>query len=329
MRLRDRLLSMHWTLEQQWFGVWEVRNFYTTLEQRAKAGAEITFGYVLMVVASAALATSGLLLNNPAVVIGSMCVAPFVGPSRAVCIGGLLRNRKLFLGGLFKQLFGLLFIGAGMAHVITALLLAFVPGVEITSEILLRAMPTRLDVVLSIFIAVAAGAAASLALSADPRIVDTPWGQVIDAIIGVEIAIALIPPASVVGIGVAFGRLDISLNAFLLLMVNVLGLDILGSMLMLVLRGVRFEHLALEKAVRQTVESTVTTISSATLLGSAIDVTLLTPVAAHVNVTLRHRAGETMPDSLAQIIAANVEERTGCRSEVTVEMIPYQTYSTL
>ena len=55
-----------------------------------------------------------------------------------------------------------------------------------------------LDLVLTIIIAVGAGAAASLALTADPRIVANPWGQIIDAMIGVEIAISLLPPASVI-----------------------------------------------------------------------------------------------------------------------------------
>ncbi len=223
MSFKNRLLEIHWTLAQRWFGVWEVRNYYTTLEDRAKAGAEITFGYVLMVMASAVLATGGLLLDSPAVVIGSMCVAPFLGPSWAVCIGWLFRNRRVFLSGLLKQLFGLLIVGAGLAYAITSMLRVSAPDVGLTAEILLRAMSTPKDVVLSIMIAIAAGAAASLALAADPRIVETPWGQVIDAVIGVEIAISLIPPASVVGIGLAFGRLDISRNALLLLLVNVLG----------------------------------------------------------------------------------------------------------
>ena len=63
MRFGDRLLDIRWTLGREWFGVWEVRDYYTTLEQRAKAGAEITSGYILMVLVSAALATGGLLLN--------------------------------------------------------------------------------------------------------------------------------------------------------------------------------------------------------------------------------------------------------------------------
>ena len=53
-------------------------------------------------------------------------------------------------------------------------------------------MPTTRDVVLNALIALSAGAAASLALVTQPQIIESPWGQVVDAIIGVEIAI---PPS--------------------------------------------------------------------------------------------------------------------------------------
>jgi uncharacterized hydrophobic protein (TIGR00271 family) len=329
MSLMHYLQETQWTLRRKWFGVWGVRDYYTTLEQRAQAGAEVTFGYILMVSASAILATGGLLLNSPAVVIGSMCVAPFLGSSRAVCIGGLFRNRSVFLGGLVKQLFGLLIIGAGLAYIITALLRISVPEVGITAEILLRAMPTARDAVLSVLIAITAGVAASLALSADPHVVETPWGQVIDAVIGVEIAISLIPPAAVIGIGLAFGRLDISRNAFLLLGVNVLGLDVFGSMLMLALHGIRVKYLTIEKAIRQTAESTLDDVPDLVPVSSTIHVTLLSDIVARVYVTVRNQAGRTIPGTLAQTIATHVKNGTGCRSEVTVEVIPCQTYSTL
>ncbi|TFG72591.1 MAG: DUF389 domain-containing protein [Anaerolineales bacterium] len=316
-------------MRREWFGVWEVRDYYTILEQRAMAGAKVTYGYILMVVAAAILATGGLLLNSPAVVIGSMCVAPFLGPSRAVCIGGLFRNRRIFLGGLFKQLFGLLIMGVGMAYLITTVLLAIVPGVGITPEILLRAMPTSRDVVLTAMVAITAGAAASLALSANPQVVDSPWGQVIDAMIGVEIAISLIPPASVVGIGLAFGRMDISQNALLLLIMNVLGLDIVGSMVMMALRGIRVHYLTIEKAVRRTAEKTLMNVPDIIPVSSTINVTLLSDTVASVYVTLRNLGIGVAPDSLAQSIATRIIDETGCRSEVTVEIIPTQTYSTL
>jgi uncharacterized hydrophobic protein (TIGR00271 family) len=329
MSLKNRLLGMHWTLTQKWFGLWEVRNYYTMLEQRAKAGAELDFGYVLMVLAAGILATSGLLLNSTAVIIGSMCVAPFLGPSRAVCIGALFRNRKVFVGGLIKQLLGLLVLGAGLAFGITKFMRASVPGVGITQEILLRAMPDARYVVLSVLVALAAGAAASLALAADPRVVQTAWGQVIDAVIGVEISVSLLPPASVVGIGLALGQPALARDALLLLLVNVVGLDIIGSTLMLALRGVRAHHLELEKSIRQAVEWTLAACSSVTPVGSSIDVILLAPKAANVLITARSAMGEEWPDALAQTIAKRILEETGCRSEVTLQLIPHETYSTL
>ena len=56
--------------------VWSVRDYHTMLEQRAIAGATISWGYVSMTAATTVMATAGLLLNSPAAVIGAMCVAP-------------------------------------------------------------------------------------------------------------------------------------------------------------------------------------------------------------------------------------------------------------
>jgi len=102
VNLRERMVIFHWRWAQGRFGIWGVRDYYTLLEQMAKEGANVTFGYVLMILAAALLATAGLLIDSPAAIIGAMCVAPFLTPSRAVCIGALFRNRRVFLGGLFK-----------------------------------------------------------------------------------------------------------------------------------------------------------------------------------------------------------------------------------
>ncbi len=329
MPRKNTFFEMRWTLNQNWFSVWGVRDYYTNLEQRAIAGAEITFGYVLMVIISAFLATGGLLLNSPAIVIGSMCVAPFLGASRAVCIGGLFHNHKVMLGGLAKQLLGLVVIGAGVAYALTSLLQASVPGIEITPEILLRAMPTMREAVLSIIVAISAGVAASLSLTADPKIVETPWGQVVDAVIGVEIAISLIPPASVIGIGLAFGQPNISYNAFLLMIVNVLGLDLFGSMFMLAFRGIRYKHLVMEKKIRQAVEFALIASPINWLGEYTINVTLLGDDIATIQAKVRNQPHETPPTDLARSITAFVYERTGFRSEVTLEIVPAQISSTL
>jgi uncharacterized membrane protein len=216
-----------------------------------------------------------------------------------------------------------------MAYIITVLLKYGLSGVEVTHEILLRAMPNKLNLVLSVFIAISAGIAASLAIAAEPQSADAPWGEVIDAAIGVEIAISLIPPASVIGIGLAFGRLDIGWHAFLLLMVNILGLDIFGSMLMLGLHGVRVSYLAMETTIRRTVESSLAKALGTITLVSTINVTLLDATAAKVHVTVRHQIGEIHLADLAKAIGDEIYNRLGYRSEVMVETIPCQTYSTL
>ena len=257
-----------------------------------------------------------------------MCVAPYLGPSRAVCIGGLFRNWGVTIRGLVKQLVGLMLVGAGTAYAVTTALQTAFPGIEVTHEITLRAMPTVHHVVLSVLVAAAAGAAASLALSADPRVVETPWGQIFDAVIGVEIAISLIPPACVVGIGLAFGQPLISRNALLLLLVNVLGLDILGSMLMLAIRGVRARYLDLEKAVQRAAESVLAGTPGVLFRASTVDVTLLAEKAVDVRATVRCSGDGGLASVLAPAIATAIQEGTGCRSEVTVDVIPSHSCST-
>lgn len=307
-------------------GVWAVRDYHTTLEKRAIAGAEVTPGYFYMVVAATVMATAGLLLDSAAAVIGAMCVAPFMAPSRAVCIGVLFRNWPVFLGGFAKQLVGLLVIGVSVAAVITVILDRNVSGIAITHEILIRAMPTTRDVVLSTLIALSAGAAASLALVAQPHIVETPWGQIIDAIIGVEIAISLVPPAAVIGIGLALGTPEHSLNALYLLLLNVLALDFIGSGAILVLRGVRLRYLELEKKIRAAVVVTLDVVPGFIAFGSTVHVTLLGDHDAEIEVILRRRFGGKVPETLATSIAERIEQETGCRSDVTVEVIPLLTY---
>jgi len=329
MSWRNWYAQVRWTLGREWFGVWEVKNYYTRLEERARIGAQITFGYFLLVLAAATISTGGLLTNNTAVVIGSMCVAPFLGPSRAVCIGALFRDRRIFLGGLFKQLIGLLLVGTTCAYLITAILAARGFDLPLNAEIVARSMPTMRDVILSILIATTAGVAASLALVADPQIAETPWGQVIDAMIGVEIAISLIPPAAVVGIALALARPDIALRAFWLLMINVLGLDILGSTLTLGLRGVRIRYLRMEQAIRRAVTGVLAGAMGVTLTDSVVDVTLLNPSVATVRVTA-YMPGDASPASdLAQRMAESIEKTAGFRAAVPADLVPRQAYSTL
>jgi uncharacterized hydrophobic protein (TIGR00271 family) len=280
-----------------------------------------------LIIAAGFLATGGLLANNAAVIIGAMCVAPFLGPSRSVCIGGLYLDKKIFWRGLAKQLVGLFIVGAGLAYIITTILISTTPGTAITDEVLLRAMPTGKDVVLTVIIAVAAGAGATLAFTADPHVVDAPWGQLLDVMIGVEIAISMLPPASVIGIGFAFGNLTIVRNAATLLIVNILALDVLGSMLIFVLLGIRRRYFDLERTVRQVAESALRGISEAVHDNSTVDVTLVNEVDAEVQIRLRSHTEEVSAD-FAQAISQEILQEAECSSVVIVEVAPCQVFST-
>ncbi len=131
-----------------------------------------------------------------------------------------------------------------------------------------------------------------------------------------------------IGIGLAFGNLSISRNAAVLLVVNVLALDVLGSMLIFFLRGMRKQHFDLEHTLRQIAESALQEISEVVHNISVVDITLQNESEACIYITLRGHTNE-IPADFAQTINRRISQKTGCRSDVTIELSPCQMYSTL
>jgi len=63
--------------------------------------------YVLMTVISAAdRATAGLLLNSPATVVGSMVIAPLIGPAMSAAVGTVVDDEEMFRRGVRMQVLG-------------------------------------------------------------------------------------------------------------------------------------------------------------------------------------------------------------------------------
>ncbi len=309
--------------------VWGIRDFYSNLERRSKEGSEFSLGYFALVVAASLLVTGGLLANSVAVVIGSMCVAPFLGPSRAVCVGGVFKRWKTVGKGLLKQLFGLLIIGFAIAFLVTVAFLRLAPKIVVTPEIMARTLPTLKDVYLAMFIAISSGVAASLALVATPRIVSEPWQELLDAMIGVEIAISLVPPASVVGIGLAFGLVDISVHSLFLLMINVIGLDFVGSLLVLYLWGIEPKLLHLEKRIKETTEKAIKNVVKADSI--LPEVILLSYKKADVHVRLFCYAFEIHEHAdlaeLAKKVSTEIKKETGVSNNVRIIVTPVHVYA--
>jgi len=185
------------------------------LASRAEQMAPETRTFTVLAVVSAVVATAGLLLDSPAVVVGSMVIAPLLGPAMATAVGTVVDEQALFRRGVGLQIAGgLLAVGAATVFAAVLRFSGVVPAdaatVFATPEIAERLTPG----LLALPVALGAGVAGALSLSAG----------VSAALVGVMIAAALVPPTAVVGIGVAWGRPTAVIGAGLLVVVNYLSM---------------------------------------------------------------------------------------------------------
>lgn len=174
------------------------------LAEVAEEGA-LGVRYLFMVVMASAIATLGLLLSSPAVIIGAMLISPLMGPI-------MLLGFSLCLLDLHAMRRSLISLVAGVAGalIIAILIVMFSPLREATPEILARTRPNLFDLLVAIFSGLAGGYSVIHRKGA--------------AIVGVAIATALMPPIAVVGFGLATFNLVIAGGAFFLFMTNLLAI---------------------------------------------------------------------------------------------------------
>lgn len=218
---------------------------------KATESSELTRSFFYLTIISAFVATLGLLFDSTAVVIGAMVIAPLLGPSISICVSTVLGEAKMFRASLLN-----LFIGLAIAIMVSTVtawatinsglippLLA--PEIQLPKEILER---TDLNV-LFIGLALASGAAGAYSFAERKG----------ELLVGVMIAVALIPPAGVAGIGMALLDSEIFLGATLLLLVNVICINIAGTLVLWKI-GVRptriFKEIESEKRVKRRVVTT-------------------------------------------------------------------------
>jgi uncharacterized hydrophobic protein (TIGR00271 family) len=158
--------------------------------QVCEAAEVASVNYWLELVFSAGIATLGLVLNSPAVVIGAMLISPLMGPILAT--GLALAAGDLYLG--IKSVVNLLASVAG-AVVFSAAIVWLLPFHAPTAEILNRTQPNLLDLGVAIF----SGLAGSVVVCRGGG------GGGVTALPGVAIAVALMPPLCTVGFGVGSG----------------------------------------------------------------------------------------------------------------------------
>ncbi len=164
--------------------------------------------YWIELVLSAAIATFGLVLNSPAVVIGAMLVSPLMGP--IIGAGLALAAADIYLG--IKSVAQLALSTCG-AILVAGFITWVLPFDTPTSEVLARTRPNLLD----LGVALSSGLAGALLVCRSR----SPEGGGVSALPGVAIAVALMPPLCSVGFGVGSGfAVPIVTGAGLLFLTN-------------------------------------------------------------------------------------------------------------
>ena len=174
-----------------------------------------SFSFHFMLGLSAIISTLGLLANSVAIIIGAMIIAPLMGPIVAIAYSVAMGNRKLLRRSSLTLLKGIILT------LLASWLTASIIGLEtVDSEILSRTNPTLID----FGIAMAAGMAGAFTQTRR---------SIADAIPGVAIAVALVPPLSVIGIGFGLGEKAMAAGAFLLFSTNLICIIFFGSLVFL------------------------------------------------------------------------------------------------
>ena len=164
-----------------------------------------------MLVLSTIIVSLGLMLNNAAIVIGGMLVTPILVPILAISMGIVMTDSKVIFRSVRIMLQSLLIIF--VVSIITTLI---TPTPEIFDELLARTFIS----IGFFYVALAAGIAAAFA-----------WARpdLSEAMPGIAISVAVLPPLATVGIGIALWDAGLAIGGLKLFAANLLGIIIAAT----------------------------------------------------------------------------------------------------
>lgn len=188
------------------------------LYDNLKGGADLHRNYFILVILSTLVAAIGLVENNVAVLVGAMVIAPLLGPNLSLAFATALGDSKLI-----TRSFGALIAGLAVAVGVSTLI-GVIWEVDLHGQELFARTVYGFD---SIVLALASGAAAVLSLTTGLS----------STLVGVMVAVALLPPATAMGITLGSGDLGLATGAALLLAINIVCLN-LAAKLVFILQGI-------------------------------------------------------------------------------------------
>ncbi len=189
------------------------KELFTNLRDNAK----FSYTFLTLMVLSTLLATTGLFANSAPVIIGAMILAPLMSPIISLSMG-VIRADKYMLEHSIKTLI----YGISMALLFSSMLASLIPLDTITNEMQSRLSPNLLDLMIAIF----SGIAGAYANAKE---------NISKSLAGVAIAVALVPPLSVTGIGIALMDFNVMYGSFLLFITNLVGITLSAALTFIVL----------------------------------------------------------------------------------------------
>lgn len=204
---------------RRWWNVWVVGGVdHAAVIRQIAEDSGWSGRYAFLILISASISLLGLLMPSVAVLIGAMLLSPLMMPIIGLGFGIATLDFREIRRAAFA-----LSAGASIAVALSVLLVFTSPVQTITSEIAGRTQPTLFDLLVALLSAIAGAYA----------LIRGRGGTVV----GVAIAIALMPPLVVVGFGIATWNWTIFSGALLLFLTNAITIALTAA---LVARGYGF-----------------------------------------------------------------------------------------
>jgi uncharacterized hydrophobic protein (TIGR00341 family) len=181
--------------------------------------ARLSRVYIFMVALSSIVAAIGVIRDNVAIIIGAMVIAPLLGPNVALSLATTLGDTCLAQRALKASLVG----------IITAITLSFFLGSILNVDPSASEIASRTTVGLAeVAVALAAGSAGALAFTSG----------ISTSLIGVMVAVALLPPLVTFGLLMGSGHESLAIYAMLLFIINLISVNLAGVVTFLI-QGIR------------------------------------------------------------------------------------------
>lgn len=189
------------------------------LLQGIESGARPNEMFMIMTLLSTLVACVGLTKDSAAIIIGAMVIAPLLGPNMALALGSTLGYLDLMKRSVQANL-----VGVSIALSISIVYGSVMLSGEYNTEIMARTSVDLTDILL----ALAAGSAGAIALSSGSS----------GTLVGVMVAVALLPPTATSGMMLGQGELGLAGKAAMLAITNIACINLSATGVFL-LQGVR------------------------------------------------------------------------------------------